>query len=149
MMTALEQVSVLMTVMRQLAEVLDQERMLLRGMRLDSLADLQEEKIALADAYAIELRCLRTMPDMLGTLEDGPRRELEDAMRAFQATLRRNAEALAGAKDLVELLLRTVDDSLQAGAAIGGSYPMSATHSAPAADAIDARVIAIAFDRGT
>ena len=43
-MEPLEQVTVLMTLMKRLVQVMDHERAVLKGMRLDALPDLQDEK---------------------------------------------------------------------------------------------------------
>ena len=59
-------VAVLLTLMRQLQEVMRTENGLLRDMRLERLRALQAEKAALADAYEVELRRLRDAPDAGG-----------------------------------------------------------------------------------
>ena len=68
-MEPLEQVTILMTLMRRLVQVMDHERALLRGMRLDALPDVQDEKVALAEAYEIEVARLRRSPAALASLE--------------------------------------------------------------------------------
>ena len=123
MMHALEQVTVLMTLMRQLGEVMDQERLLLQGMRLEALRDLQSEKGALAEAYEIELRRMRGMTEEIGALDPIPRKELELCMREFQRALSRNAHALLAAKTVVEKLLRNIGESLQSEGAAPGYRP--------------------------
>ena len=45
----LEQVTVLMTLMKRLGQVMEHERAVLRSLRLDVLPDIQEEKVALAE----------------------------------------------------------------------------------------------------
>ena len=55
-MEPLEQVTVLMTLMRRLIQVMDHERAILRSLRLDVLPDLQDEKVALADRVSASSR---------------------------------------------------------------------------------------------
>jgi hypothetical protein len=83
-MEPLEQVTVLMTLMRRLGQVMDHEAVVLQSLRLDALQDVQEEKAALAEAYEIELGRLRCSPQVLGTLEAAIRDRLHEAMREFQ-----------------------------------------------------------------
>src|SRR5690606_36120482 len=68
-MEPLEQITVLMALMKRLAQVMDHERALLKSMRLDALPDLQDEKVALAEAYEIEVARLRRSPESLASLE--------------------------------------------------------------------------------
>ena len=58
----------LMTLMRQLQDVMRTENGLLREMRLARLQDLQAEKAALAETYELELRRLRQAPELLASL---------------------------------------------------------------------------------
>ena len=67
-MEPLEQITVLMTLMKRLAQVMDHERAVLRSMRLDALPEIQDEKEALAEAYEIELGRLRCSPETLAAL---------------------------------------------------------------------------------
>ena len=67
-MEPLEQITVLMTLMKRLVQVMDHERAILKSMRLDALPDLQEEKVALAEAYEIEVGRLRCSPEALASL---------------------------------------------------------------------------------
>jgi uncharacterized membrane protein YgcG len=112
-MDALEQVTVLMTLMRRLTQVMDHERTILRGMRLDALREAQHEKGLLAEAYEIELRRLRGRPELVQELDPAIRAELFEAMRAFQERLRVNRIALEAAREVVEKVVRTIGDSLR------------------------------------
>ena len=59
-MTAAEsRVAVLITLMRQLQEVMRAENGMLRDLNLARLNELQAEKLALAGSYEVELRRLR------------------------------------------------------------------------------------------
>ncbi len=79
-MEPLEQVTILMTLMKRLVQVMDHERAVLKGMRIDALPDLQDEKLALAEAYEIEVARLRRSPETLMSLEPHVRTQLHDAM---------------------------------------------------------------------
>jgi flagellar biosynthesis/type III secretory pathway chaperone len=138
MMAALEQVTLLMTVMRQLSDVMDQERQVLRSMRLETLRDLQAEKAALADAYEVEMQRLRTRPEVTGELAPPVREELQQALRDFQGSLAANVAALQAAQGVLEKLMRLIGHSLADAAAPRGGY-------GPAGES--AQVIPVAFNR--
>ena len=143
MMEPLEQVTVVMTLMQRLAQVMDHERAILRSLRLDVLPELQEEKAALAEAYEIEIDRLRRAPDRLAALDPPVRERLHEAMRGFQEAMARNLDALLAAQTVVDKILRNIGDNLARGAQGSGYGARGQT-----ADA-DGRgqVIAIAFDR--
>ena len=69
-MTAAEsRVAVLITLMRQLQEVMRAENGMLRDLNLARLNELQAEKLALAGSYEVELRRLRESPATVSGLE--------------------------------------------------------------------------------
>jgi hypothetical protein len=141
-MEPLEQVTVLMTLMKRLGQVMDHERAILRSMRLDALPDLQEEKMALAEAYEIELARLRCSPEVLGVLEPMVRSQLHEAMRSFQETVSANLNALLGAQSVVDKIMRNIADSL-ARNATGLSQAARGQSSQDGGG----QVISVAFDR--
>jgi flagellar biosynthesis/type III secretory pathway chaperone len=111
-MEPLEQVTILMTLMKRLVQVMDHERAILKSMRLDALPDLQDEKMALAEAYEIEVGRLRCSPEALASLDPHVRAQLHEAMRSFQESMTVNLQALAAAREVVERVLRNIADSL-------------------------------------
>jgi hypothetical protein len=111
-MEPLEQVTILMTLMKRLGQVMEHERAVLRSLRVDILPDIQEEKGALAEAYEIELSRLRCSPEVLASLDSRVRSQLDDAMRGFQQCAAANLHALRGAKASVEKVLQSVTASL-------------------------------------
>ncbi len=142
-MEPLEQAAILMTLMKRLGQVMDHERALLRSMRLDDLKDLQDEKIALTDAYEIELKRLRKAPETLASLDKSVRVQIEESMRRFQEAAATNFEALNATQTVVEKVIRNIADTL-ARQQKGRSYgpPGSGTSGASTA-----QVISVAFDR--
>ena len=112
MMEPLEQVTILMALMKRLVQVMDHERAILKSMRLDALPDLQDEKVALAEAYEIEVARLRCSPEALAGLEPHVRTELHEAMRSFQESVTTNLHALTAAQEVV----LNIGDSLARGA---------------------------------
>ena len=141
-MEPLEQVTVLMTLMKRLGQVMDHERAILRSMRLDTLPDLQEEKMALAEAYEIELARLRCSPETLGVLEPMVRSQLHEAMRSFQETVTANLNALLAAQSAVEKIMRNIGDSLTSTAAGSGPRPRGQSNRDGGAE-----IISLALDR--
>jgi hypothetical protein len=140
-MEPLEQVTVLMTLMKRLGQVMEHERAILRSLRLDVLLDIQEEKLALAEAYEIELSRLRCSPEILAELDPRVRSQLHEAMRAFQECAALNLNALRGAKASVEKILQSIRDSL----AQGASAPSEGRQ--PARPEPRGQVIPVVFDR--
>lgn len=140
-MEPLEQVTVLLTLMKRLGQVMEHERAILRGMRLDILPEIQEEKVALAEAYEIELARLRCSPEVLASLDLPVRGQLHEAMRAFQASVSANLDALLAARTVVDRILRNIGQSLAQSAAASGdrAYPSIARPRG--------QVIPVAFDR--
>lgn len=143
MTSAETRVAVLLTLMRQLQEVMRAENGLLRDLKLSRLRELQIEKSALAGHYELELRRLRQAPDALAGLGEDERRLLESSMREFQATVRSNADRLLQARSVVEAVVQTIGHSIASGGNQGTRY---AAGPQPAADT-SARVIPVAFDR--
>lgn len=142
-MEPLEQVTIVMTLMQRLAQVMDHERAILRSLRLDALPDIQDEKAALAEAYEIELGRLCRSPATLAVLEPLVRERLEEAMRGFQEALAANLNALLGAQTVVDRVLRNIGDSLARGTG-GPSY--GARGQAGAGNG-GGQVIPVAFNR--
>lgn len=140
-MEPLEQVTVLMTLMKRLGQVMEHERAILRSMRLDILPDIQEEKVALAEAYEIELARLRCSPEVLASLDAPVRGQLHEAMRAFQECVAANINALLAAQAVVEKILRNIRDSLTQ-AEIGPAERARRSVAEPRGE-----VITLAFDR--
>jgi uncharacterized protein YhdP len=138
-MDALERVTVFMTVMRQLALVMDEERHLLLELRLDALAEVQADKALLVEAYETELRRLRAEPELIATLDPAVRDELHATMQAFQRTLSDNIDSLVDARERMTGLAQAVDASLERTAGPGGQA---------AAGERRGQVIRVRFERG-
>jgi len=142
-MEPLEQVTVLMTLMQRLGQVLEHERAILRGMRLDGLSDIQDEKAALAEAYEIELARLRRSPETIAGLEPAVRGRLHDAMRELQDAIAANLNALLAAQSVIERIMDNIGQSLAA----SGRGPGYQAGGQAAAAAASGQVISVAFDR--
>lgn len=142
-MEPLEQITILMALMKRLVQVMDHERAILQSMRLDALPELQEEKVALTEAYEIEVARLRCSAEALATLEPHVRAELHEAMRSFQEGVTANLHALAAAQEVVRRLLRNIGESLARGAR---TQSYGARGQAGEGES-GGQVISVAFDR--
>jgi hypothetical protein len=140
-MEPLEQVTILMTLMKRLGQVMEHERAILRSLRLDVLPDVQEEKVALAEAYEIELSRLRCSPEILAELEPRVRSQLHEAMRALQECTALNLNTLRGARTSVEKILQSVAGSL------AQSLPVPSEGRQPSVAEPRGQVISVVFDR--
>lgn len=134
-------VTLFLTLMRQLEEVMQAEQVLLREMKLDRLRQLQAEKTSLAEHYELELRRLRTSPELFAAMETEDRAALEVRMREFKGAVRRNAERLAQAREVVDGVIRALGDSLASNGSQAGYGGASRSPADPG------RVVAVAFDR--
>jgi hypothetical protein len=113
MMAPFDRVSMALTLMRQLRNVVARETEALRQMKLAPLADLQAEKTALAVAYEREVRDLRANPEIFAALDDNVRRAFAEASRELQATIGANVRALEAARHVVEGVVKTMSQSLE------------------------------------
>jgi hypothetical protein len=132
-MEALERVTVVMALMRQLQQVMEQEILILRGMRLDRLEEVVAEKTTLCHAYEAEL---------LANLDPAIRSELEHATRDFQTRAAANLRALDAARSVVERVMRHIGASLEA-----APFKPRLYGNGPARASMRGEVIALAFDR--
>jgi hypothetical protein len=137
-------VAMLLTLMRELQEVMRTEGALLREMRLERIQALQLEKSALAERYERVFRKLRASPGLVAELTPEERLMLEQALRQFQAAVSANAERLGAAKRVSESVLQVIRDGLDAVPPTLRGYP-GAPRTAGAWEG--ARVIPVAFDR--
>ncbi len=135
-MSGLERIAVLLTLIERLCEVMAREGECVRRMAVERLAELREEKRALAQAYEKELAALRREPAAVAALPLEARRQLEEGMRRLQAASRRNADLLAAAKTVTERLLRRVTEALAV--ELPGAGPAAGR---------TGRVVAVSFDR--
>ncbi|WP_191059262.1 hypothetical protein [Geminicoccus harenae] len=141
-MEALERVSVVMMLMRQLEQVMEQEILILRAMRLDRLEEVVTEKTVLCQAYEAELRALRREPELLAGLDPALRAELEHATRDFQVRAGANLRALDAARAVVERVMRHIGTSLEA-----APFKPKLYRHGPERTPMRGQVIALAFDR--
>lgn len=146
MMDPLEHVTVMITLIRQLEAVMERETLALKETRMADVEALQEEKTLLTEAYEIEMRRLRSKPEILGSLDDHVRLTLDEAVRDLQAAARRNANALEAAKTVIERLV----EKLSAGMAKnshGGRYGRDGGGYQPShGGQAHGQVIAVAFN---
>jgi len=136
-MEALERVSILLTLIRELVAVLERENALLRAMDGDALAELQEEKAALVDAYEAEFDHLRRHPELVASLDPAQREALMEAVRELRLALRVNLAALSAARTAVERVAAHIASSLARTAATTRPLPPGSS----------AEVVPIAVDR--
>ena len=140
-MSRLERAAMLLTLMRELQDVMKRENALLREMQIARLADLQATKSALAERFEAELQALRVAPHVLGELPTEARRELDFGMREFQRCAGANAAALRSSRDLLDALVRRIGDSLAT------LRPRNEGYGRSAAAPPSGQVVPVAFDR--
>lgn len=142
-MEPLEKAAILMTLMKRLGQIMDHERALLTSMRLDDLKDLQEEKVALAEAYEFELKRLRQAPETFAALDLSVRDQIEGAMRRFQEAASSNMQSLEAAQTVVDKVVRNIADGLARHQNRGHYGPAGSGNSQLASG----QVISVAFNR--
>ncbi len=126
-MPPLERASILLGLIRELIAVLERENALLRRLDVDGLAELQEEKCALVDAYEAELDHLRRSPELVAALDPAQREALMAAIRELRRVMRINLNALAAAKDVAERAASHIATSLARTAATTRPLPPGAS----------------------
>ena len=149
-MHGLERVTVVMTLMEQLRAVMAEENTLVRQMKLDRLNELHAEKAALADAYELELRRLRSQPELMADLPNDVRQHLEEITRSFQDASKANANILMAARTMVERMMRKLGDSMSATSPAPGYGQVYGNHSSGHSSnstAKTGKVISVAFNR--
>ena len=142
-MAPLERVTVMITLIRQLEDVMARENQALKAMQMEEVEALQDDKSLLTEAYEIEMRKLRSDPAILGSLDDNVRSTLDDAIRSLQATSRRNANTLEAAKTVIERLVQRLSDSI-AKSSPGRNYGLAS--GTQFAGQTSGKVIAVAFN---
>ena len=140
-MAPFDRVSMALTLMRQLRNVVARETEALRQMKLAPLADLQAEKTALAVAYEREVRDLRANPEIFAALDNPVREAFAEASRELQATIGANVRALEAARHVVEGVVRTMSESLESVQRRPGYLPGGRTADPPTA------AVPVAFNR--
>jgi len=146
-MAPFEQVSLALTVMRQLQHVILRETEMLRQMKLAPLADLQAEKSELALAYERHVRALRASPEIFAALDAPVRESFAQAARELQAAIAANVRALEAARQVVDGVVRTLGQSLEVVRPRPAYAPSGAGVGASGGAETASRVVAVAFDR--
>ena len=141
-MEPLERAAVLLTLVQALQDVMKRENAMLRSMQLGRLDDLQQEKAALAEAYEIELAALRQAPEVVASLPDHVRKQLELSMRELQRAMRVNIDTLRAGREVIEGVVRRIGSCLAALDDRGWTYRRRA-----AGEVAAGRIVPIAVDR--
>lgn len=140
-MTPFDRISTSLTLIRRLQHVLTHETQVLRSMQIADLSDLQSEKAALVDAYAAEVRQLRSSPELFAALDDSVRESFTEATRELQSAITGNVRALESARGVMEGIVRILGDSLRSvGQGQGYAASGSQRHERPS-------VLPVAFSR--
>ena len=122
-MEPLERVTVLLTLIRRLQDIMESENLLVRSMTLDRLEDLQDEKKSLAEAYELEMRHIRKSPEFVAAVDIEIREILQEAIRDLRAAMRTNMETLAAAQTVLEGLVRRLGNSAASVSGAGAYGP--------------------------
>ena len=145
-MSGHSQIDTLIELSGRLSRLLARESEHLRGMRLNNLAALQEEKAKLTAAYSGAFETVRANPSAVKSAETGMRKALKDATSGLKDKVAVNMSALSAAKMVNERLIRALSDAvattlmpIAAYTATGGTAPTpTATGQVPLA--IDNRI---------
>jgi len=131
-----DRVTHFLTLIRQLRAVLERETACLKAMQVGRVEELQAEKEALATAYERELRALRTAPEVMAGLEMTVRETFEHELRALQAAIKANLDALEAGRRVLEGVVRRLGEHA---ARVRGTAPGYAARPG------SADVVAVAF----
>lgn len=129
----------------QLSEVIGQETAFLQASQPLKIVDLQEQKVRLANEYAMDVRAVTLRKDLIDQAPAEKIARLKAAMTRLDDLLKVNEVALGAAKSVSEQLLKSVANAVTEKKAPALGYGRNATISrpatgAPTAIAHDARV---------
>lgn len=115
----------------RLVAVLERETQAVSSMDLTAATVLQEEKVALTDAYAARMKELGGHRDELTAAGDAATGPLAEAHARLTASLRRNLRALENGRRAAERVVETIGAAVRQTAAQGQGYSRRGTPSAP------------------
>lgn len=132
-------------VAEQLSAVIDRETAFLQACEPLKIVDLQEQKLRLANEYAMDVRAVTLRKDLIDQAPAEKIARLKAAMTKLDGLLKINEVALGAAKSVSEQLLKSVANAVGEKKAPTLGYGRNATISrpatgAPTAIAHDARV---------
>ena len=104
--------SVIATV-KGLVSVMSREIELLRAMKIKEMSELQEQKLALVNAYEQGSSQLKKDPSVMQHLDPLLKEELRDVIQLLNTTVTENETALLAAKTSNERLMQAVVEAVQ------------------------------------
>jgi len=99
-------------VAEQLSDVIDRETALLHACQPLKIGDLQEQKIRLANDYAMDVRAITLRKDLVDRAPAEKVAKLKAAMTRLDGLLKVNEVALGAAKSVSERLLKSVANAV-------------------------------------
>jgi len=144
--TAASQLDEVIQLSNRLAALMSEETALLREMRVSEIALLQDQKSALANAYASAIGAVKRAPGALSEAPVDLKSALREATRRLQESLDANMRAVIAAKTVNERLIRVVSDAIAEMRSPAGAYtasgvvPSSADAAEPVSLAVDHRI---------
>jgi flagellar biosynthesis/type III secretory pathway chaperone len=112
----------LITIASRLIALMEKETALLRAMKPQAIAELQEEKQRLVRAYEDRSRAITTHHEALAALDAAVREELGRTIVKFEAAVRDNATALRAAHDANEHVLLAIVEVIETQRSRTGTY---------------------------
>lgn len=107
-----ELVERVLQVSTQLTDVVTQETALLEANEPLKIGDLQDEKIRLANEYAMDIRAISQRKELIDRAPSERIAHLKVAMAKLDAALTRNRNVLTAAKSVSERILKSVADTM-------------------------------------
>ncbi len=111
--TATGPVNDLIVLSERLAELMSEENELLRAMRPEEIAKLQESKENLSRAYEERIRRVAAEPDHVRRLDAETKETLRRSTERLNEAVTRNRIALKAAKEANERLIRAIVNAVQ------------------------------------
>ncbi len=120
-------------VAEQLSDVIDRETAFLQACQPLKIGELHEQKIRLANEYAMDVRAVTLRKDLIDQAPAEKVAKLKAAMTKLDALLKVNEVALGGAKSVSERLLKSVANAVSEKKAPTLGYGRNAAITRPAA----------------
>ncbi len=127
---------------RRLVMVLDHETTAVMAMDIAAAALLQDEKIALTDAYAVQMRSLGACRDVLAAFEDEALAPLAEAHTKLTEALRLNLRALENGRQATQRVVETIGQAVREASSGNHGYGRRGTLAPPPAG----RCVAVSLD---
>ncbi len=107
-----QRITAILSLTRQLQDLITSETMLLKSRRASSLRETQEEKTRLSSLYAREMRAIKTRPELLSGVSAAQKEKLRAASASFKKCIATHVRTLARIRAVSEGMVVAIGEEL-------------------------------------